>query len=59
MPANLAIKGGAKAINLDQERALRRHRMGSEEEQAVLELMRRNEISVSEEPTLFKQFCLF
>lgn len=55
MSANLAIKGGVKAINLDQEQALRWPRMGSEEEQAVLTLMRKNEISVSEEPTKLEE----
>jgi len=46
----LAIDGGAKAITMDQEEALRWPRLGQEEEQAVLELLRRADISVSEEP---------
>jgi len=60
MNENLAINGGAKAITLDQEEVLRWPRLTEEDEQAVLELMRKNEISVSEEPIkLEKEFAQF
>jgi len=60
MNENLAVNGGAKAITLDQEEALRWPRLTEEDEQAVLQLMRRNEISVSEEPMkLEKEFSQF
>ena len=41
MNENLAVNGGAKAITLDQEEALRWPRLTEEDEQAVLELMRK------------------
>ncbi|MBA7477455.1 MAG: aminotransferase class V-fold PLP-dependent enzyme [Spirochaeta sp.] len=60
MDDNLAVNGGAKAITLEQEEALRWPRLTEEDEQAVVELMRKNEISVSEEPEkLEKEFAQF
>ncbi len=60
MHDDLAVNGGAKAITLDQEEALRWPRLTEEDEQAVLELMRKNEISVSQEPMkLEKEFSQF
>jgi dTDP-4-amino-4,6-dideoxygalactose transaminase len=60
MYADLAVNGGAKAITLDQEEALRWPRLTEEDEQAVLELIRKNEISVSQEPIkLEKEFAQF
>ncbi len=50
MSEKLAIDGGPKAITLDQEKALRWPVIGEEEERAVVELLRRGDISVSEEP---------
>ncbi len=56
----LAVNGGPKAITLDQDEALRWPRLTEEDEQAVLDLMRKNEISVSEEPKkLEKEFAEF
>jgi len=60
MHEELTVNGGAKAITLDQVEALRWPRLTEEDEQAVLELMRKNEISVSEEPKkLEKEFAQF
>ena len=57
MNRELAINGGPKAITYDQEEALRWPRLTEEDEQAVIGLMRKNEISVSEEPMkLEKEF---
>jgi len=50
MNRELAINGGPKAITYNQEEALRWPRLTEEDEQAVITLMRKNEISVSEEP---------
>ncbi len=50
MGEKLAIDGGPKAITIDQEKALRWPVIGKEEEEAVIELLRRGDISVSEEP---------
>ncbi len=50
MKDRLAINGGPMAITLDQGEALRWPVMGREEEEAVIELIRNGDISVSEEP---------
>jgi len=58
MGAKMAIDGGPKAITLEQEDALRWPRLTEDDEQAVLELIRRNDISVSDEPKkLEKEFA--
>ena len=60
MNEKLAVNGGAKAITMDQEEALRWPRFTEKEEHAVLELIRKNETSVSEEPLkLEKEFSKF
>ncbi len=46
----LAIEGGPKAITMDQEDALKWPVIGRQEEEALLELLRKNEISLSDEP---------
>jgi len=57
MDKELAINGGLKAITYDQEEALRWPVLTEEDERAVVTLMRKNEISVSEEPVkLEKEF---
>ncbi|MCD6122346.1 MAG: DegT/DnrJ/EryC1/StrS family aminotransferase [Spirochaetales bacterium] len=57
MDEKLAINGGPKAITYDQEEALKWPRLTEEDEKAVVSLMRKNEISVSEEPMkLEKEF---
>jgi len=50
MGERLAIEGGPRAITMDQNDALRWPVIGREEEEAVVELLRRGDISVSEEP---------
>ena len=60
MNKKLAINGGVKAITMNQEEALRWPRFTEEDEQAVLELIRKNETSVSEEQLkLEKEFAQF
>lgn len=49
MYKDLAINNGPKAITMDQEKALKWPVLTEEDEQAVLSLIRKNEISVSEE----------
>ncbi len=49
MYKDLAINNGPKTITMDQEKALKWPVLTEEDEQAVLSLMRKNEISVSEE----------
>ncbi|MHA1680584.1 MAG: DegT/DnrJ/EryC1/StrS family aminotransferase [Promethearchaeota archaeon] len=56
----LAVDGGQKSITRDQEELLKWPKMGVEEEEAVVELMRRGEISQSREPELLaKEFSEF
>jgi len=50
MSDNLAVNGGSKAITLDQEEALRWPIFTEEDELAVLDVMRKNETSLSDEP---------
>ncbi len=58
MSENLAISGGPKAITLDQKEALRWPILTEEDEQAVLDVMRKNETSLSDEPMkLEKEFA--
>lgn len=55
MSEKLALWGGKQSITLDQEEALLWPRLTSEDEEAVLRLLRKGEISVSEEPRLLEK----
>jgi len=50
MSEKLAVNGGPKAVTMDQQEALRWPILTEEDEAAVLEVMRRNETSLSDEP---------
>lgn len=53
--SRLAIEGGPKAITLDQEEALRWPQLTQEDHDAVMELVRNGDISVSDEPRKFEK----
>ncbi len=54
MSGNLAVNGGPKAITIDQSEALRWPILTEEDERAVLNVMRKNETSLSDEPKLLE-----